>query len=70
MAIPVVNLDVDEGIEELKREALGEEEKDDALAVEGAVRVLFGGERPNTDTARRLLLKVMKVLKADVVEED
>jgi len=40
---PVIILYVDEGVEELKREARGEEEKDDALAVEGAMRVLFGG---------------------------
>lgn len=66
--IPVINLDVDEGVEELKREARGEEEKDDALAVEGAMRVLFGGERPGKEHATRLLGKIMKVLKAEVVE--
>jgi len=55
VAISVVNLDLDEEVEELKREAHGEEEKDDALAVEGAVRVLFGRERPNKSTAKRLL---------------
>ena len=42
VGIPIINLDVDEGVEELKREARGEEEKDDALAVEGDMRVLFG----------------------------
>ena len=57
-------------MEELKWEAHGEEEKDDALAVEGAVRVLFGGERPNKSTAKRLLEKMMKVLQAEVVEEE
>jgi hypothetical protein len=68
VAIPVINLDVDEGVEELKREAQGEEEKDDALAVEGAMQVLFGGERPDKERARRLLEKVMRVLRAEVVE--
>jgi len=62
-------LDVDERIEELKREARGEEEKDDALAVEGAVRVLFGGERPDRATAKRLLEKMLRVLK-EVEEEE
>jgi len=68
VGIPVINLDVDEGVEELKRDALGEEEKDDALAVEGAMRVLFGGERPGKEHATRLLRKIRKVLKAEVVE--
>ena len=49
--IPVINLDVDEGVEELKREAQGEEEKDEALAVEEAVKALFGGERPCKEQA-------------------
>jgi len=57
-------------VEELKREAHREEEKDDALVVEGAVRVLFGGERPDKCTAKRLLKKMMKVLRAEVVEEE
>jgi len=70
VAIWVVNLDLEEGVEELKQEAHGEEEKDDALAVEGAVRVLFGGERPNKSTAKWLLKKMMKVLRAEVVEEE
>jgi len=68
VGIPVINLDIDEGVEELKREARGEEEKDDALAVEGAMRVLFRGERPGKEHATRLLEKIMKVLKAEVVE--
>jgi len=68
VGIPVINLDVDEGVEELKREAWVEQEKDDALAVEGAMRVLFGGERPGKEHATRLLGKIMKVLKAKVVE--
>ncbi|KAF8432285.1 hypothetical protein BGX38DRAFT_1146449 [Terfezia claveryi] len=67
--IPVINLDMEEGVEELKREALGEEEKDEALAVEQAVRVLFQGmARPDKETARRMLRKMMKVMKAKVVE--
>ena len=70
VAISVVNLDLEEGVEELKREAFREEEKDDALAVEGAVQVLFGGERPNKSTAKRLLKKMMNVLRAEVVEEE
>jgi len=68
VGIPFINLDVDEGVEELKREARGEKEKDDALAVEGAMRVLFGGERPGKEHANRMLGKIMKVLKAEVVE--
>ncbi|KAF8441933.1 hypothetical protein BGX38DRAFT_1272512 [Terfezia claveryi] len=43
LEIPIINLDVEEGVEELKREVLDEEEKDEALAVEEAVKVLFGG---------------------------
>ncbi|RPB18286.1 hypothetical protein L211DRAFT_854263 [Terfezia boudieri ATCC MYA-4762] len=67
--IPVINLDVEEGIEELKREALGEEDKDEALAVENTVKMLFRGEgRQHKETARRLLEKVMRVMKAEVVE--
>jgi len=68
VGIPVVNLDVDEGVEEFKREARGDKEKDDALVVEGAMRVLFGGERLGKEHATRLLGKIMKVLKAEVVE--
>jgi len=60
---------VDERIEKLKREARGEEEKDNALAVEGAVRVLFGRERPDRATAKRLLEKMLRVLK-EVEEEE
>ena len=70
VAISVVNLDLEERVEELKREAQGEEEKDDALAVEGAARVLFVGQRPDKSTAKRLLKKMMKVLRAEVVEEE
>jgi len=68
VGIPVINLDVDEGVEDLKREARGEEERHDALAVEGAMRVLLGGERPGKEHATRLLGKIMKVLKAELVE--
>jgi len=68
VGIPIINLEVDEGVEEIKREARGEEEKDDALVVEGAMRVLFGGERPGKEHATRLLGKIMKVLQAEVVE--
>jgi len=68
VGIPVINLDVDEGVEELKRGSHGEEEKDDALAVEGAMRVLFGGERPGKEHASWVMEKIMKVLKVEVVE--
>jgi len=54
----------------MKREAHREEEKDDVLAVEEAVRVLFSGERPNKSITKRLLKKMMKVLWAEVVEEE
>jgi len=54
----------------LKWEAHVEKEKDDALAVEGAVWVLFGVERPNKSTTKWLLKKMMKVLRAEVVEEE
>jgi len=66
--IPVINLDVDEGVEKLKRAVRREEEKDDTLAVEEAMKVLFGGERLGKEYATRLLGKIMKVLKAEVVE--
>jgi len=66
--IPVINLDVDEEVEELKRAPRGEEEKDDVLAVEGAMRVLFVGERLGKEHTTKLLQKIMKVLKAEVVE--
>ncbi|KAF8451432.1 hypothetical protein BGX38DRAFT_1269456 [Terfezia claveryi] len=60
-----------EGVEELKHEALDEEEKDEALAVEEAVKVLFRGKgRPDKETAGRMLRKMMKVMKAEVVEVD
>jgi len=68
VGIPIINLDINEGVQELKREAREEEEKDYALAVEGAMRVLFGGERPGKEHATRLLGKIMKVLKSEVVE--
>ena len=55
-------------MEEHKREAQGEEEKDEALAVEEAVKALFGREQPCKEQATRLLGKMMKVLKAEVVE--
>ena len=70
VGIPVINLDVDEGVEELKRKPRGEEEKDDGLGVEGAMWVLFAGERPRKEYVNRLLGKIMKVLKAKVVEVD
>jgi len=60
---------VDEKIEELKQEARGEEETDNALVVERAVRVLFGRERPDRATAKRLLEKMLQVLK-EVEEEE
>jgi len=66
--IPVINLDINEGIEELKREAQGQEDEDDALAVERVMVALFGGERPHKVTVMRLLEKVMKVMRAEVVE--
>ncbi|KAF8426529.1 hypothetical protein BGX38DRAFT_1278928 [Terfezia claveryi] len=71
LEIPIINLDVEEGVEELKREALDEEEKDEALAVEEAVKVLFRGNGwPDKETAGRMLRKMMKVMKAEVVEVD
>ncbi|KAF8451409.1 hypothetical protein BGX38DRAFT_1142119 [Terfezia claveryi] len=71
LEIPIINLDVEEGVEELKHEALDEEEKDEALAVEEAVKVLFRGKgRPDKETAGRMLRKMMKVMKAEVVEVD
>ena len=60
---------MDEKIEELKQEARGEEETDNALVVERAVRVLFGRERPDRATAKRLLEKMLQVLK-EVEEEE
>ena len=44
------------------------EEEEDALVVEAAIRTLFAGKRPHKETAKRLLEKVMKVLKVEVVE--
>lgn len=40
-----------------------------ALVVDRALRVLFRRERPDKDTTKQLLLKVIKVLRAEVVEE-
>ncbi|KAF8436423.1 hypothetical protein BGX38DRAFT_1145387 [Terfezia claveryi] len=71
LEIPIINLNVEEGVEELKREALDEEEKDEALAVEEAVKVLFRGKgQPDKETAGRMLRKMMKIIKAEVVEVD
>ena len=39
-----------------------------ALAVEGAISVLFGEGRPAKEHVTRLLGKIMKVLKTEVVE--
>ncbi|KAF8415940.1 hypothetical protein EV426DRAFT_709982 [Tirmania nivea] len=67
--IPIINLDMEAGVEELKREALGVEEQEDALAVEEAMKVLFWGQgRPGKELATRMLEKMMKVMRAEVVE--
>ncbi|KAF8434402.1 hypothetical protein BGX38DRAFT_1275541 [Terfezia claveryi] len=69
--ISIINLYMEEGVEELKcaSKVLGEEEKDEALVVEQAVRVLFQGMAwPDKETAWRMLRKMMKVMKAEVVE--
>jgi len=61
-------LDVNEEVEELKQAARSKEEKDNELAAEKAMRVLFAGERSGKEHATRLLGKIMKVLRALVVE--
>jgi len=63
-------LDADERIEELKREVREEEEKDDALAVEGAVRILFGEKRPDRATMKRLLEKMLRALEVEEEEAE
>ncbi|KAF8418914.1 hypothetical protein BGX38DRAFT_1147479 [Terfezia claveryi] len=44
LEIPIINLDIEEEVEELKYEVLDKEEKDEALAVEEAIKVLFQGK--------------------------
>ena len=68
--IPVIDLDVEEGVDELKREAEGEEEKDDALAVEGALRILTAGDgKQDAGILKRRLEKLLKASKAEIEEE-
>jgi len=62
------NFDVYEGLEELKREAREEEEKDNGFAMEATIRVLFGVKRPQKEHPIRLLDKIIQVLKVEVVE--
>jgi len=51
IGILMINLDMEERVDKLKQKAQGEEEKDDALVVEGALRILTTGEgRQNTGT--------------------
>jgi len=70
IGIPVINLDVEEGVDELKRKAQEEEEKDDALAVEGVLRILTAGEgRQDTGILRRRLEKLLRASKAEIEEE-
>ncbi|KAF8414657.1 hypothetical protein BGX38DRAFT_1281583 [Terfezia claveryi] len=71
LEIPIINLDVEEKMEELKYEALDEEEKDEDLAVEEAVKVLFQGKGwPDKEMMERMLMKIMKMMKVEVVEVD
>ncbi|KAF8432613.1 hypothetical protein BGX38DRAFT_1146359 [Terfezia claveryi] len=71
LEIPIINFDIEEGVEELKYEVLDKEEKDEALVVEEAVKVLFWEkEQPDKKTAGRMLKKMIKVMKAEVVEMD
>jgi len=70
IGIPVINLDVEERVDELKQKAQGEEEKDDALAVEGALRILTAGEgRQDTGILRRRLEKLLRASKVEIEEE-
>lgn len=67
--IPVINLDVEEGIKEIKDRATDEEEKDNALAAEAAVRgLLFGQERIHGTLMLARLQLVMEALKANIIE--
>jgi len=68
--IPVINLNVEEEVDELKRRAEGEEEKDDALAVEEALKGLTAGEgRRDMGILRRRLEKLLGASKAEIEEE-
>ena len=66
----MINLDVEERVDELQRKAQVEEEKDDALVVEGALRILTAGEgRQDTGILQRRLEKLLRASKAEIEEE-
>ena len=63
--IPVINLDIEEGIEELKAKAHDDEAKDNALAVEAGLRGLLGGqERIHGTLMAERLRMLMEAVKA------
>jgi len=68
--IPVINLDVEERVDKLKRKAKGEGEKNDALAVGEALRSLTVGEgASDKEVLRRRLEMLLGVSRAEIVEE-
>ncbi|KAF8440633.1 hypothetical protein BGX38DRAFT_1272972 [Terfezia claveryi] len=54
--IPIINLDVDEALEEMKRRLVEDEDKDDVIAVEQAIKGLINGEgKPSIEIIKRRL---------------
>ena len=71
IGIPVINLDIEEGIEELKAKAHDDEAKDNALAVEAGLRGLLGGqERIHGTLMAERLRMLMEAAKAIFVTYD
>jgi len=65
--IPVINLNVEEGVDELKRRAGDDEEKDDAIAVEEALKSLTAGEGSrDAGVLKRRLEKLLGTSRAEV----
>jgi len=66
----MINLDIAEGVHELKGKAKVEAEKDDTLAAEGAVRILTMRERKqDVGILKWRLDKLLKANKAEIKEE-
>ncbi|RPB18184.1 hypothetical protein L211DRAFT_854362 [Terfezia boudieri ATCC MYA-4762] len=62
------NLDIDERIEELKRAAVSEKEKDKALKIEHAANALFGSEeKKDTSLALEILQDLLKAMTVEPI---
>ncbi|KAF8453346.1 hypothetical protein BGX38DRAFT_1268730 [Terfezia claveryi] len=67
--ILVINLDIDEAVEEMKRGLVEDEDKDDIIAVEQAIKGLINREgKPSIEIIKRRLQKLMDMIKAEIRE--